>query len=223
MGVRGLRQALIAAIGITAALTPTAAATAGGRPFLAVQHTLTNGVFATAEWQTQTQSRSSDVAVSVVQPRQGAPILDVSGVYDRLDPHGVTTGQTLIVTDTSRGFRFGRDHTGLGWATLTGRVAVTICRYPAGACVPATASISVTWTGEGPVTRGAVTGLTAPAQAGHGSLYLFDEHLSGSGRAATSAGALAGHALDAATLSSAAIGTVHSGSIFVCLNDGCEN
>jgi hypothetical protein len=208
--------------GVALFLTLPTSALASGPPTIAVQHALTNGVFASAEWQTQSQTRSSDVLVNVIRQRHGPSVLDVAATYDLLDSNGNVVDETFIVTDTTAGFQLSDDPAGLNSAALTGAVPVTICTHLFASCRPATASIAITWTGNGPVTRGA-TAWRPDVEPASGSLYLFNEHLSGSTRAAGASGTLNGRTLTAPSLTSATIGTEQGGSIFVCLNDGCQN
>ena len=217
-----MRRTLILVVGLTALLVLPARALAGGPPTMAVQHTLTNGVFARAEWYTQTTTRFSDVAVNVVRQRHGSSVLDLAADYQTLDSNGLAIDETFIVSDTTTGFTLTSDPTGLGQATLVGRVPVTICTHLFVTCNPGTASVTVRWTGSGPITRGAITG-RPDVEPGSGALYLFDEHLSGSSRTAVATGTLNSHPLTTPSLASATIGTVRDGTIFVCLNDGCEN
>jgi hypothetical protein len=203
-------------------LTLPTAARANGPPTIAVQHDLTNGLFAGAEWQTQNQTRSSDVVVNVIRQRHGPSILDLTAAYDQLAPDGSVVDETFIVTDTTRGFQLSSDPTGLSSAALVGRVPVTICTHLFAICGPGAVSLAVTWSGGGPITRGA-TSWRPDVEPASGSLYLFNEHTSGSSRAAVATGTLNGHPLTASSLASATIGTERDGSIFVCLNDGCEN
>lgn len=217
-----MRFSLIAALGALALLMLPAGARASGKPEMAVQHELTNGVFASAEWQRQTPTSSSDILVNVLRQHHGPSILDLAAVYDTLDATGVVIDETFIVTDTTTGFRLSTDPTGLGSAALIGRVPVTICTHLFATCRPGTASLAVTWTGTGSVTRGA-TSWRPDVEPAAGSLYLFNERTSGSSRQAVATGTLNGHRLSATSLASATIGTVRDGSIFVCLNDGCEN
>jgi hypothetical protein len=189
---------------------------------MAVQHELTNGVFANAEWQTQDETRSSDVLVNVIRQRHGPSILDLTAAYDQLDPDGTVVDETFIVTDTTKGFQLSSDPTSLSSAALVGRVPVTICTHLFTICRAGTVSLAVTWTGSGAITRGA-TAWRPDVEPASGSLYLFNEHTSGSSRAAVATGTLNGHTLTLPSLASATIGTEHDGSIFVCLNDGCEN
>jgi hypothetical protein len=215
-------RGVLGAVGVAALLTLPAPAFGSGPPAMAVQHESTNGVFGSAEWQTQSQTRSSDVLVNVIRQRHGPPILDLAAVYDQLDRDGSVVDETFIVTDTSTGFQFSSDPTGLASADLAGRVPATICTHLFTTCRPGNVSLAVTWTGGGPITRGATT-WRPDVEPGFGSLYLFDEHTSGSSRAAAATGTLNGHTLTAPTLVSATIGTERDGSVFVCLNDGCEN
>jgi hypothetical protein len=83
-------------------------------------------------------------------------------------------------------------------------------------------TLAVTWAGGGPITHGA-TAWRPDVEPASGSLYLLNEHSSGSSRAAVATGTLNGLGLPVQSLASATIGTEHAGSIFVCLNDGCEN
>lgn len=216
-----MRCGVIGVVGALA-LVMTPGALASGEPEMSVQHDLTNGVFATAEWQWQTPTRSSDVVVSVVRQRHGPSILDLSAVYDTLGADGGVSDETFIVADATTGFQVSTDPTGLGSTALVGRVPVTICTHFFVTCRPGTASLDVTWTGTGLITRGA-TGWRPDVEPAAGSLYLFNERTSGSSRQAVAAGMLNGHTLLARRLASAGIGTVRDGTIFVCLNDGCEN
>jgi hypothetical protein len=215
-------RSVLGGLGVAALLTQPAAASATGRPTMAVQHELINGVFAGAEWQAQNRSRSSDVLVNVVRQRHGPPLLDLAATYDELDADGSVVDEKFIVTDTTQGFKFSTDPTGLSSAVLAGHVPVTICTHLSATCRPGTVSLAVTWTGAGAITRGD-TAWRPDVEPAPGSLYLFDEHTSGSSRAAVATGTLDGHSLTAPSLASAAIGTERDGSIFVCLNDGCEN
>lgn len=217
-----MRCGVIGAAGVLALLVMAPGALAGGQPEMSVQHDLTNGVFATAEWQRQTATHLSDVAVSVVRQRHGLSVLDLSAVYDTLDANGEVSDETFIVADTTTGFQVSTDPTGLGSAALAGRVPVTICTHFSVTCRPATASLTVTWTGVGLVTRGA-TAWRPDVEPEAASLYLLNEQTSGSSRQAVAAGMLNGHSLSAGSVASASIGTVRDGTIFVCLNGGCEN
>jgi hypothetical protein len=215
-------QRIVGVAGAALLLVLPAAASASGPPTIAVQHQLTNGVFASAEWQTQSQTRSSDVLVNVIRQRRGPSVLDLAATYDELDSNGNIVDEMFVVTDTTEGFQLSGDPTGLDSARLAGRVPATICTHLFATCRPGTVSVAVTWTGTGPVTRGA-TAWRPDVEPASGSLYLFNEHLSGSIRAAGATGTLNGRALTAPALTSATIGTERDGSIFVCLNDGCED
>jgi hypothetical protein len=215
-------RGMFGVVGVAALLMLPTPASASGRPTMAVQHELTNGGFAGAEWQAQNQTHSSDVVVNVVRQRQGPSLLDLTAVYDKLAPDGSVVDETFIVTETTKGFQFSSDPTGLSSAALAGRVPVTVCTHFFATCRLGTVSLAVTWTGGGAITRGA-TAWRPDVEPGSGSLYLFDEHTSGSSRAAVATGRLDGQTLTAPTLASATIGTERGGSIFVCLNDGCEN
>jgi hypothetical protein len=215
-------QRIVGMAGLALSLALPAAAFANGPPTIAVQRQLTNGVFATAEWQTHRETRSSDVVVNVIRQRRGPSVLDLAATYDQLDSNGNVVDETFIVTDTSEGFQLSGDPTGLDSARLVGRVPATICTHLFATCRPGTVSVAVGWTGNGPITRGAIAWRPDVGPAS-GSLYLFNEHLSGSVRAAGATGALNGRALTAPALTSATIGIERDGSIFVCLNDGCEN
>ena len=215
-------RSVFGAVGAAALLTLPTSALASGPPTMAVQHELTNGVFATAEWQTQTPIRSSDVLVNVVRQRHGPSVLDLTAAFDQLDSNGSVVDETFLVTDTTKGFQLSSDPTGLSSAALVGRVPLTICTHLFTICRPGTVSLAVTWTVSGVITRGA-TAWRPDVEAASGSLYLFNEHMSGASRPAVATGTLNGHTLTLPSLASATIGTEHGGSILVCLNDGCEN
>jgi hypothetical protein len=218
-----MRRSAVVVVALTVLGALPDSALAVGHSEMAVQHTLTNGVFANAEWYSNTPTRYSDVVVGVVRPRHGASMLDLTAYYQTFDSNGVLIEDTFIVTDTTTGFHFTSNPTGLGTATLVGHVPVTICTDYFSVCNPGTASLTVTWTGSGPIVRGADAGPPGVQPPPRSGLVLFNEHVSGSSQTAAATGTLNTNPLTALNLYSAAIGAVRDGSIFVCFDAGCEN
>jgi hypothetical protein len=125
--------------------------------------------------------------------------------------------------DVSSGFTFTIDATKLTGAAVHGTGLPAQTCNDAG-CFPTTISVSATWAGQGALTRGAVNSKDIETRHNGNFLYIQLEHFAGASRNATASGTIGAQSYSTAdALGLPALGNMHTGYIFLCLNGGCEN
>ena len=212
-----MRRALIG----LAVTTATALALAG--PASAAPGQVTtfrfHGTFADAFWSTSSATSFTDTTVSVSTSKQGSELF-VDQFTGNLDANGNFTGGTDTSADVTTGFSFAIDKGTLTSASTSGSgLPATTCTVDANgnviSCSPTTIDVTVTWTGQGPITRAVVND--------HFKSNGFSEtdHFNGTDRAATATGTVAGSTLSASELQFADLGFTNSGTITRCIGTGC--
>ena len=178
-----------------------------------------HGTFADAFWFASSATSFTATAVNVSMSKQGSELY-VDQFTGNLDAMGNFTGGTDTFADVTSGFSFAIDKTHLTSASTSGSgLPATTCTVDANgnviSCSPTTIDVTVTWTGQGPITRAVVND--------HFKSNGFSEtdHFNGTDRAATATGTVAGSTLSASELQFADLGFTNSGTITRCIGTGC--
>jgi hypothetical protein len=91
-------------------------------------------------------------------------------------------------------------------------------------CSPTTVSVSVTWTGQGALTRGAVNVNAVTTRPEGNFLYHQIEHFAGASRTASASGTIGAESYSPAdALGTPMLGNMQTGYLFMCLDGGCED
>jgi hypothetical protein len=170
-------------------------------------------------WTTSTATSSTSTSVNAFTTQQ-SPELSVVQFIDNLAADGSFTGATEISADVTSGFSFAIDKAQLtnGSLSASGLPAIA-CTYDANfnliGCTFTTISASVTWTGQGPITR---SGSNFHFKSG---MFSQTIHSTGTDRAAAATGTVGAFTLGASQLSSADLGIANSGTTTVCIGNSC--
>lgn len=144
----------------SAAVTPLALLALGGpavaaQPEPKPQHTTDIATYAHAEWMYESEGLYVEGGLSAVDTRNGPVLVLEQGAYSE----GGAWTRTFIPEDEQVSFDLTMDRARLTAAQLhADDVPVQVCTYEAQGdedpdCVPSTVDVSLTWTGDGPITR----------------------------------------------------------------------
>jgi hypothetical protein len=178
-----------------------------------------HGTFADAFWFTSSATSFTDTTVSVSTSKQGSELF-VDQFTGNLDVNGNFTGGTDTFADVTSGFSFAIDKGTLTSANTSGSgLPATTCSVDANGnefgCSATTIDVTVTWTGQGPITRAVVN------QHFKSDGFSLTDHFNGTDRAATATGTVAGSTLSASELQFADLGFTNSGTITRCIGLSC--
>lgn len=216
----GYAVLVVAPLLLAGVISPTVATAGVGPPLGGVQHQVTNGPFATAAWATQTTQTFTFASVTAVRHPGGGMELSVFGEEFNL----ATGSATYTNVDASSGFTFTIDATHLTAAAVQGTGLPAQTCDDTGNCYPATISVSATWTGQGALTRGAISSRDIETRHTGNFLYIQLEHFAGASRDAAASGTIGAQSYSTAdAIAPPALGNMHTGYIFLCLDNGCEN
>ena len=184
-----------------------------------------HGTFAEALSFTRTKTSFTDISVSAVKAKQG------SQLFADVFQGRLKNGQVLGGTDTSlrgpggkdfvtSGFAFAISVPKLADASVSGSgLPARTCTIDANGnqtgCKRTTLSLNVTWTGHGPITR-TVSNFHMKTAG-----FSMSSHSSGTDRAATATGTVAGRTLTAKQQQFADLGTAKSADIKRCIGNAC--
>jgi hypothetical protein len=180
-----------------------------------------HGPFAEAGGETRTPTSITDVATLASMEQDGTThlsILDLHTTY--LDSGGNVTGSVDVSGELNSGASFTMDTVGLTTASASGTVPVTRCTFDAAGnptgCTSGTMDVSMTWTGQGAISRGIeyVDHSVAP-----GGLTFVDRG-SGTFRLASATATIGGQTFDASELQFADFGVSNDLTVTVCPH-GC--
>jgi hypothetical protein len=205
--------ALGAVTGLALALAGPASAASGQ-----VTHVRFHGGFAEAFWETSTATRLTETIVTASASKQGSQLF-VDQFTVHFDAHGNFAGATDTFSEVTRGFSFTLRHR-LAGASLSGSgLPATTCTFDPNfdptRCTATTIGVTVTWTGQGPITR------SVSNDRFKSDGFRATEHFNGTFRAATATGRVAGRTLRASDSEDADLGTAKSGSTTVCIGNSC--
>jgi hypothetical protein len=205
-------------------IAPASASAGIGPPPGGVQHQLTNGTFATAEWVSQTPQTATDTAITAIRhPGLGGTELTVTQIVTTYDAAGNPIDTTQTTVDALSGFIFTIDGTLFRQAAVAGlNLPAQTCDELTGACSATTLDVSAQWSGQGAITRGAITSKDIEVRSNF--LFIQIEHMAGATRAAAATGTIGAQTYSATdAISPPTLGTIRTGFIFLCLDGGCEN
>jgi hypothetical protein len=215
-GAEEMRRAFtglaVAAFTVLAVAGPASAAPAQ------VTHVKLSGTVADVLWFTSSATSSTFTSVDVSKSAQGSRLV-VDEVTDNYDASGNFTGGAQTLADVASGFSFTLRQP-LASASLSGSsLPATTCTFDANfntiGCSATTIGASVTWTGQGTITRGWFNE--------HFKNDGFSEidHFYGTNRHASATGIVGGLTLSASELQFADLGNFKSGTVTVCVGNGC--
>ena len=218
-----MRRSLIglAVMGLTLLSIAAPASAASGQ----VTQFRFRGTFAEAFWSTSTKTSFIATSVNAVKTKQGHELF--ADVFQGR----LKNGQFLGGTDTSlrgpggknfvtSGFAFAISVPKLADASVSGSgLPARTCTIDANGnrtgCKRTTLSLNVSWTGHGPITRSVFNFHMKTAG------FSMSSHSTGTDRAATAAGTVAGRTLTAKQLEFADLGTAKSADIKRCIGNAC--
>lgn len=176
-----------------------------------------SGPFADALWSTGSATSSTATSINVSKTTQGSQLF-VDQFTVNFDANGFLTGATDTSAAVTSGFSFALPQS-LANASLSALgLPTTTCTYDANlnlvGCTSTTIDVSLSWTGQGPITRG--------VQNDHVKSDGFSEtdHFNGTFRNAAASGTVAGLTLTASD-GQADVGTTKSGTITRCIGNSC--
>jgi hypothetical protein len=178
-----------------------------------------NGTFAEVFWSTSSATSFTNFEVNVSTSKQGSELY-VDHFTGNLNAMGNFTGGTDTFADVATGFSFAIDKTHLTSASTSGSglpamtCSVDVSGNESG-CSATTMDVTVTWTGQGPITRAVLN------QRFKSSGFSVTDHSSGTDRAAAATGTVAGSTLGASELVFADLGFTNSGTITRCIGLSC--
>ena len=183
-----------------------------------VTHFRFSGTFADALWSTSSATSSTVASVDASKSIQGSRLV-VDEVTDNHDASGNFTGGTETLADVASGFSFTLRQP-LASASLSGSgLPATTCTFDANfntiGCSATTIDVSVTWTGQGAITRGRFN-----EHFKNGGFSEID-HFSGTNRHAVATGTVGGLTLSASELQFADLATLKSGTVTICIGNSC--
>jgi len=183
-----------------------------------VTHFRFSGTVADALWFTSSATSSTFTSVDVSKSTEGSRLV-VDQVTDNYDANGNFTGGTNTLADVTSGFSFTLRQP-LASASLSGSgLPATTCTFDANfntiGCSATTIGVSVTWSGQGAITRGWFNE--------HFKNDGFSEidHFYGTNRHAVATGTVGGLTLSASELQFADLGTLKSGTVTICVGSSC--
>ncbi len=206
-----MRRALIG-IAVTAAAVLGYALPAGAA-VSPVTHIKFKGPYAEADWFATSGSTATETYVNVSTTATGHRLV-VYHLVGNLDAQGFVTSGTETIADVTSGFSFSSDTVKLTAASLsaTGLPAQS-CTFSANSpitdCTSTTISVSATWTGQGPITRGVVN-----EHFKTGGVRISN-HINGISRSATASGSVDGSSLSPSDVSFAELGRTNSGTTVI--------
>ncbi len=204
----------------TAALTFLGLVGPAGAAAGKVTHIRISGPYAQAEWASVTDSTLHDTFVDVSNARQG-PELFVYELTGEVNADGNLTGPvTETIAQVRSGFSFIIDRLKLTAASLTASgVPATSCTFTFNGgtqtCTATTISVSATWAGEGPITRGVRNEHFKTA-----GVVSTHDHINGTSRNATATGMADDLTLNASDLGFATLGNANSGTTIISIGAG---
>jgi hypothetical protein len=211
-----MRRAIAAMAGT--ALTVLAMAAPASAASAQVTNFRFSGTVADASWFTSSATSSTFASVDVSESTQG-PRLVADEVTDNYDASGNFTGGTMTLADVTSGFSFALRQP-LASASLSGSgLSATTCTFDVNfntiGCSATTIGVSVTWTGQGAITRGWFNE--------HFKSDGFSEidHFYGTNRHAAATGTVGSLTLSVSELQFADLGTLKSGTVTVCVGSSC--
>jgi hypothetical protein len=177
-----------------------------------------HGTFADAFWFSSTATSFTATSVSV-QQSQGSQ-LAVDQFTANTDANGNITGGTDTFANVTSGFSFTADKAQLTTGSTSGSgLPATTCAVDANGndinCSATTIDLTVTWTGQGPITRGVSNDHFKTAG------FSQNDHFNGTDRAATATATIAGNTLSASDLQFGDLGFANSGTIVRCIGNSC--
>ncbi len=183
-----------------------------------VTHFTFSGTFADAVWEARSATSVTDAAIFVSKSRQESGLF-VFQFTSNFDANGNFTGATDTLAEVGSGFSFALAQP-LASASLSGSgVPATTCTFDANfnqiGCSATTIDVTAAWTGQGPISR------VVSNDHFKSDGFSVTDHFSGTGRAATATGTVAGLTLNASGLQFADLGTTKSGSTTVCIGSSC--
>jgi hypothetical protein len=169
-------------------------------------------------WFTSSATSSTFTSVYVSQSTQGSRLV-VDEVTDNYDASGNFTGGTETFADVTSGFSFTLRQP-LASANLSGSgLSANTCTFDANfntiGCSATTIGVSVTWTGQGAITRGWFN-----EHFKSGGFREID-HFYGTNRHAVATGTVGGRTLSVSELQFADLGTLKSGTVTICVGSSC--
>jgi hypothetical protein len=208
------RILLVAASAMATALSMAAPAGAVSGQII---HSHFNGNFAEASWGSSTTTADTSTYLRVSQSNRGSQLLAEQFVVTYDAQHNVTGAADTLV-DAPAGFNFTIDANKLTTAAVTAtELPATICTYDASfnqtGCAGTALDLSVTWTGQGPITRN--TNNSRVSVPG----FSITDHLNGINRDGTADGNMGSTALG--TSDFAILGKAVSGSTTLCVGGHC--
>jgi hypothetical protein len=180
-----------------------------------------HGPFAEAGWETTTPTSITDAAVLASQEQDGTTHLSIFDLHTTyLDSSGNVTGSVDVSGELNGGASFTMDTVGLTTASASGAVPVTRCTFDAAGnqtgCTSGTIDVSVTWTGQGAISRGKEY---VDRSVDPGGLTFVDRG-SGTFRLASATATIGGQTFDASELQFADFGVSNDLTLTVCPH-GC--
>ncbi|HEX2309049.1 MAG TPA: hypothetical protein VHI14_12075 [Jatrophihabitantaceae bacterium] len=177
-----------------------------------------SGKSADAAWETSTATSVTDAAVTVSTSNQGSHLF-VTQFTAYFDTNGNFTGATDTIADVTSGFSFALGQS-LASASLSGSgLPATTCTFDANfnqiGCTASTIDVTVTWTGQGPISRGVTTSHSKSDG------FSVTNHFNGTFRDATATGTVGGLTLSASELHFADLAITKTGTTIVCIGNGC--
>jgi hypothetical protein len=183
-----------------------------------VTHLRLSGTVADALWITSSPTSSTFTSVDVSKSRQDSALV-VDQVTNNHDASGVFIGGTETFAYVTSGFSFTLRQP-LASASLSGSgLPASTCTFDANfntiGCSATTIGVSVTWTGQGAITRGWFN-----EHFKNGGFSQID-HFYGTSRHAVATGTVAGLTLSVSELQFAHLGTVKAGTVTICVGGSC--
>lgn len=205
------------AIGTAAALAVAAPASAAPPQ---VTHLRNIGTNASAGWATESAGKIVETYIGATAAKKGAPVLDVYRMTARLNSEGMFLGGVQTIAHVSGGFTFTYD------AKKFTKAAVNAVNLPAttcninqdgkeSGCRTTTLSITASWTGVGPISKGSTVDRYST------SGFKMVMRYSGTNREATVSATMNGKQLTG--FQGASIGTYRELKTSICrIPGGCE-
>lgn len=209
---RALLGLAVATFTVLAFAGPASAAT--GR----VTHFTFSGPSAEASWTTTAGTTSTETLIGVSKsPHNSSLGIDVFTSHE--DANGNFTGGTDTSATVTSGYSFAIRQPLSSASVRASGMPVTTCTLDANfnvtGCSDTTVNVNVTWTGQGPVTRGTQT------QHLKADGFLLNVNSTGSFRDATATGTIAGRTLSTSELDFADLSTLRAAVITVCIGNNC--
>jgi hypothetical protein len=172
-----------------------------------------HGPAATATWISHTASGSTATVVNVTQSA-----LFVLQITLNVDSNGNLTGGTQTSADVTSGFSFAIDQAHLTTGSTNGSgIPATTCTFDANGldinCTPTTIDLTVTWTGQGPITHAVSTQHFKTAG------FSEEQHTVATARTATPTGTLSGSMLGDMAVGELFFAT--TGTTELCIGNSC--